>query len=133
LGLAQLERCDEIMSKRRENAKRLTELLSIFKDFLQLPIYNNKYSQTYMMYPIMIISKKFTRKDITGLLENNNIETRPLFPLLNQPFYKRMYGDLENMYPNAKNVGRNGFYIGCHHGLDDDDLVYIYDSFKSFF
>ena len=132
LGLAQLERSDEIMDKRRQNAKRLTELFSSYQDDLQLPIYGPDYDHTFMMYPIMIATERFSRRDITGFLESRNIETRPLFPLLNQPLYKKMYGSLEDDYPVAKDISRKGFYIGCHHGLGEDELEYIGRTFKAF-
>ena len=132
LGLAQLQRCDEIMDKRRANAKRLTELLTPYRDELQLPVYGDEYDHTFMMYPVMITTDRFTRNEITDYLELRNIETRPLFPLLNQPLYRDMYGNLEDSYPVAKNISRKGFYVGCHHGLGDDELVYMGSIFKGF-
>ncbi|MDR0424460.1 MAG: DegT/DnrJ/EryC1/StrS aminotransferase family protein [Clostridiales Family XIII bacterium] len=125
LGCAQLERAGEIMSARRRNAGRLTELLSPLQDVLQLPIYGSDYGHTFMMYPILIKSGKFTRKELTDFLEMKNIETRPMFPLLNQPIYRKMYGDIEKHYPNAAMIARNGFYVGCHHGLDEEEMAYI--------
>jgi dTDP-4-amino-4,6-dideoxygalactose transaminase len=132
LGVAQLERSDEIMSKRRRNAKKLIELLEPYQDYLQLPIYGEEYDHTFMMFPLLIITDKFSRKDITSFLESHNIETRPLFPLLNQPIYKKMYGNIIDNYPVAKYISENGFYIGCHHGLDDEDLEYIEETIKLF-
>ena len=125
LGLAQMERSDEIMDRRRRNASLLNELLSPYQDELQLPIYGSEYDHTFMMYPIMPLSENFTRKEITDYLESRNIETRPLFPLLNQPLYRKMYGTLEDSYPVAKNISRRGFYVGCHHGLGDEEMAYI--------
>jgi len=130
LGLAQLERSDNIMKKRRKNAKKLNELLLPFQKDLQLPLYGKEYDHTFMMYPLMIISERFSRKEITDHLESFNIETRPMFPLLNQPLYKKMYGNIEDNYPVAKNISRRGFYIGCHHELTDDDLCYIAKAFS---
>jgi len=133
LGLAQLERCDEIMDKRRGNAKLLNELLSPYQDKLQLPTYSKEYDHTFMMYPIMIISERFTRKDITAFLEEHNIETRPMFPLLNQPVYRKMFGNIEDNYPSAKSINRKGFYIGCHHGLGEEEIAYIGKTVAKFF
>jgi dTDP-4-amino-4,6-dideoxygalactose transaminase len=133
LGCAQIERCDEIMSARRSNAQMLTKLLDAYQDDLQLPFYGDEYSHTFMMYPLMIVSDRFTRKEITDFIENSNIETRPMFPMLNQPIYKKIYGNIEDNYPVAKNISRKGFYIGCHHGLDGYDLSYIADTFGKFF
>jgi len=132
LGVAQLERYKDNIKKRHENAKLITELLSPLKEDFQLPIYSSDFNHTYMMYPIMIKTDTFTRKNITDYLENNNIETRPLFPLLNQPFYKQKFGNIEDDYPNAKNISRKGFYIGCHHGLGEDEMEYIGKIFHSF-
>jgi dTDP-4-amino-4,6-dideoxygalactose transaminase len=73
LGLAQLERRDEIMNKRRKNAEYLTELLKPLQEDFQLPIYHEDYNHTFMMYPIMIRSERFTRKEITDFLEAHNI------------------------------------------------------------
>ncbi|MDR1806182.1 MAG: DegT/DnrJ/EryC1/StrS aminotransferase family protein [Clostridium sp.] len=133
LGLAQLERADEIMEIRRNNARCLNELLSPYQAYLQLPIYGEDYNHTFMMYPILIMGNSFTRKEICDFLENRNIETRPMFPLLNQPIYRKLYGNLEDSYPVAKNVSRKGFYIGCHHGLGVNELEYIAEVMKEFF
>ncbi|TDT61022.1 DegT/DnrJ/EryC1/StrS family aminotransferase [Fonticella tunisiensis] len=134
LGLAQLERVGEIMSKRKENARYLTEALKKYSDVLQLPEFNDYIDHTFMMYPIVVRKNStFTRDELTRFLEKNNIETRPMLPLLNQPVYKRIFGNIEDDYPVAKWINRSGFYIGCHHGLGKDELNKIKDVFDSFF
>ena len=45
-----------------------------------------------------------------------------MLPLLNQPIYKELFGDIEKDYPNAEYIDNNGFYIGCHHGLSKEEL-----------
>jgi dTDP-4-amino-4,6-dideoxygalactose transaminase len=42
-------------------------------------------------------------------------------------YYKKLYKD---RLPNAEYIGNNGFYIGCHQYLSEEDLGYIYKSFK---
>jgi dTDP-4-amino-4,6-dideoxygalactose transaminase len=134
LGLAQLERSDEIMRTRRFNANYLTNALKEFEADLQLPKeYPSYMEHTFMMYPILIKSDKFQRKNLTHFLESKNIETRPMFPLLNQPLYKKLFGDLEKKYPVAERIDKDGFYIGCHHGLEESDLFYIVEVFRAFF
>jgi dTDP-4-amino-4,6-dideoxygalactose transaminase len=133
LGMAQLERCGEIMAKRRTNAALLTGLLAPFSEDLQLPVYGSEYDHTFMMYPILITSDRFVRKTLTDYLESRNIETRPMFPMLNQPVYRKMFGGIEESYPVAKRISCNGFYIGCHHELHEEELDYIGKTFKEFF
>lgn len=133
LGLAQIERVDSIMSKRRENAEYLTRKLTIFDEKLQLPRPIKGIEHTYMMYPILIKRNSgILRRDLIEYLEKNNIETRPMLPLLNQPIYKKMFGDIENDFPNAKYINYNGFYVGCHHELVKDDLRRIVKAITDF-
>jgi CDP-6-deoxy-D-xylo-4-hexulose-3-dehydrase/perosamine synthetase len=37
------------------------------------------------------------------------------------------------MYPVARWVNRQGFYIGCHQGLEKADLDYIIEVFGEYF
>lgn len=49
-----------------------------------------------------------------------------MLPLLNQPIYKKIFGDsFEDNYPVAKYIDNNGFYVGCHHGMMEEELKYI--------
>ncbi|MEY8337992.1 DegT/DnrJ/EryC1/StrS family aminotransferase [Lachnospiraceae bacterium 62-35] len=126
LGLAQLERKDEIMGKRHENANYLIRGLEEYEDVLQLPRHSENIEHTYMMFPIVIRKgSKLRYKDFVMYLEKCNIETRPMLSLLNQPVYKEIFGDLEPQYPVAAYLDHNGFYIGCHHGLEKEQLDYI--------
>lgn len=133
LGLAQLERKDEIMGKRHENADYLIKGLEKYEDRIQLPRHPENVEHTYMMFPIVI--KKGTGiklKEMVMHLEKCNIETRPMLPLLNQPIYLKIFGNLELEYPNAAYINHNGFYIGCHHGLQIRELDYIIESISKF-
>lgn len=133
LGLGQLKNRDVIMDTRKENAKYLTENLLPLKDFLQLPEYPEYVDHSFMMYPILIKKNlSFSRKDLVEFIEKNNIETRPMLPLLNQPIYKKIFGDIEADYPVAQWINQNGFYVGCHHGLgriELDKIVKVMNEF----
>ena len=54
LGLAQLERKDEIMDKRHKNAKYLIKGLENFEHLIQLPRHPENIEHTYMMFPIVV-------------------------------------------------------------------------------
>jgi dTDP-4-amino-4,6-dideoxygalactose transaminase len=85
------------------------------------------------MYPIVIRNPSVARDDLVRFLEERRIETRYLMPLLSQPIYRRLLGDLEPQYPVASRITQQGFYIGCHQGLSQDDLDYVLETFTSFF
>lgn len=133
LGLAQLERKDEIMDKRHKNAEYLIAGLEKYEGKLQLPRHPQNIEHTYMMFPI-VMREGWGRgmKDFVMFLESKNIETRPMLPLLNQPVYLKMFGDLEPKYPNAAYIDHHGFYIGCHHGLGKKELDYIIQAISEY-
>lgn len=126
LGLAQLERKDEIMGNRHKNANYLIKGLEKYEDVIQLPRHPENIEHTYMMFPIVIKENAtFTQREFVLYLEKCNIETRPMLTLLNQPIYIQIFGDLEPQYPNAAYIDHHGFYVGCHHGLKQEELDYI--------
>lgn len=133
LGLAQIERKDEIMDARHRNAELLIKGLSQYEDLIQLPRHRDGVEHTYMMFPIVIKDKRIDRKNLTDFLEKNNIETRPMLPLLNQPIYKKIFGNIEDDYPVTKYIDKHGFYIGCHHGMNEQDILEILKVFDNFF
>lgn len=133
LGLGQIENRDFIMGTRKENAAYLTEQLQDVQDYLQLPWHPDYVEHSFMMYP-MVVKKtaSFSRDDITHFLEKRNIETRPMLPLLCQPVYKKIFGDIEKEYPVAEWIDHCGFYVGCHHGLRKEALDKIAEAVHEF-
>lgn len=133
IGLDQLEHKDFIMDTRKANAAYLTANLQDVQDYLQLPCYPEYVDHSFMMYPLVVKKDAlFTRDDITHWLEKNNIETRPMMPLLSQPIYRKLFGDIEKDYPVAEWINHYGFYVGCHHGLERAQLDKIIDCLHSF-
>ena len=56
-----------------------------------------------------------------------------MLPLLNQPVYKEIFGNIEDKYPVAKYINSHGVYIGCHHGLTRQELDYQIKIILGFF
>ena len=131
LGLAQLEGKDGIVKARVGMANRLTEALREFEDRLQLPTCPPDRDHTHMLYGLVLRGEDKTA--LVNFLEDRGIETRDLLPLLNQPVYKRLFGDLEPRYPVARMLNRSGFYIGCHQYMTPSDADYVVEQFRAFF
>jgi len=131
LGIVQLKKADWIAEKRRENVKYLNESLEKFSDILQLPKYDENVS--YLAYPIVIKKpEKISRKQLRIELEKRGVETRPLFGCIptQQPAYSFLKKKYEGKLPNAEYIGLNGFYIGCHQYIEQEDLEFITKTFK---
>jgi len=134
LGCAQLERHEATIAKRKENGAYFNTHLTKFDRHLQLPATASGADHVFMMYPIVIKESSPVKKaDLVQYLEEHNIETRDMLPLINQPFYKELYGDLESQYPVARWINNNGFYIGSHQMLAPKDREYIVSVFQKFF
>lgn len=126
LGVAQLENRECIMGTRKKNAEDLTKKLYHLQEYSQLPYFPDYIDHSFMMYPIVLRRDvSFVRRELTEYLEAKNIESGPMLPLLNQSVYREIFGDIEKQYPVAEWINNNGFYVGCHHGLTDENLDYI--------
>ncbi len=131
LALPQLAKVDQIIKKRQENVKYLNQHLEKHSQILDLPDYSEEVS--YLAYPLVIKDTRvISRKRLRFELENEGVETRPIFGCI--PTQQPAYGYLKEQYdgklPNAEYIGRSGFYIGCHQYLEREDLDYVVGVFN---
>jgi dTDP-4-amino-4,6-dideoxygalactose transaminase len=134
LGVGQLETAPENIRRRRQVAKALLAGLEQYADRLQLPIGKPDRDHSYMMFPIVLKpAAGFSREELTLFLEEHLIETRPMVSILNQPYYRQLFGaNIEGAYPVAKRIGTHGFYIGSHPEMTDETIQYILEVFAKF-
>jgi dTDP-4-amino-4,6-dideoxygalactose transaminase len=122
LGIGQLERLDAHLSRRREVAAALMHVLD--HPDLQLPQTAEGNEHAFMMFPILCRTAEI-RDSLVVALERAGVETRLLLPIIGQPCYDGLLDIPVGAYPNARNVVANGFYIGSHPAISDDDIAYI--------
>jgi len=133
LGIAQLEEREESSARRRHNVARLNQGLMNLEEHLQLPKPRPGSDHSYMFYPITILNPKVRRDELIRYLEDHSIETRYLLPLINQPIYRKIFGNIDEYYPVAARLNKTAFYIGCHPDLTDENIDYVTDCFQQFF
>jgi perosamine synthetase len=131
LGLAQLERKREIVAARKRIAARYTAGLSGLQSVLQLPFEPFGFEHVYMMYPV-VVRGGVSKRQLVNHLEERGVETRDLLPLLGQPVYRGHFGELLARNPVARRLNEDGFYVGCHQYLTDDDVDYVVDVIHEF-
>lgn len=129
LGLAQLEEREALCARRQQIVARLNEELAGLQEYLQLPRPRPRSEHSFMFYPLTILDNQVNRDDLIRYLENNTIETRYLLPLINQPIYRKLFGNLDEQYPVAAWLNSRAFYIGCSPDMSDDDVNYVIDCF----
>jgi len=137
LGLAQLEKLDKIIYKRKENARYLKKCLDQCPDaqeYLEYP--NDDYIEkcSFQFFPMSIKMNHIglDRNVFLQYLFSKGIDSRVLLSLTNQPIVKDLYGDIEKDYPISEYYNRNGFIIGCHQGLTKENLEYIVEVFNNY-
>ncbi|MDP3735688.1 MAG: DegT/DnrJ/EryC1/StrS family aminotransferase [bacterium] len=134
LGVAQLRELPATLRLRQRHAARLLAGLAPYREHLVLPRWPTHSEHAFMMFPIVVREESPIKRDeLVEHLEEWNIETRPIFPLLNQPVYKKLFGDIERDYPVAERIVRDGLFIGCHPEMGREDVEYVLAVFRKFF
>jgi dTDP-4-amino-4,6-dideoxygalactose transaminase len=133
LGLAGMEAKDESISRRRELAGILSDGLEDLSEFLQLPVVRPECDHVFMFYPILLREPGGERDNLIRYLEDRAIETRYLLPLINQPIYRALFGDLDDEFPVAARLNERAFYIGCHPAITDEEAHYVIRTFHDYF
>jgi perosamine synthetase len=133
LGVAQLEEHERRSHRRAEVVQRLTEGLRDLEPYLQLPQPRPNAEHAFMFFPLVVRDASISRDRLVDHLERNGVETRHLLPLINQPVYRRLFGDLDASYPIAARLNETAFYVGCQPELSNSDVDYVVSRFHSFF
>jgi perosamine synthetase len=127
LGLAQLERLDEFVLRKRRMGARYSELLADLPG-LQLPLTRTPYAEnTFWVYGLVLNDEvPFPAEDAMRQLAELGVGTRPFFwPLHEQPVFRRMGLFKRGHYPVAERIARRGFYIPSGVALTDEQIVQV--------
>tara|TARA_B100000282_G_scaffold287208_1_gene254512 strand:- start:268 stop:1530 length:1263 start_codon:yes stop_codon:yes gene_type:complete len=135
MGMTQIKKLDGFIKKRRKNADYLMSLIKEFSDFFIYQYETKRSFHTWFGFTIIIKDLKIIdRGRLCNFLNKNGIETRVIVSgnFTSQPVVKtfkhRTVGNLEN----ASKIMNNGFSIGIHQNLGNNEIKYIYNIFKKF-
>jgi perosamine synthetase len=132
LGLAQLERLDNFVSRKRAMGLRYTELLKGVQG-LELPLNKTEYAENiYWVYGLLLNdSSGLNAEQAMKRLEEKGIGTRPFFyPMHQQPVLRRMGFFEDEHYPVAERLYHQGFYIPSGMALSDDQINFCADGLR---
>ena len=132
LGVAQLERLDEFVSRKRRMGRVYTEALRNLSG-IQLPVTRAEYADNiYWVYGIVIKDElKPDADEIMGLLGEKGVGTRPFFfPMHEQPVFRKMGLFEEERYPVSEKLFRKGFYIPSGLALTDEQMERVCGALK---
>jgi CDP-6-deoxy-D-xylo-4-hexulose-3-dehydrase len=140
IGVAQLEKLDFFVQKRRENFNILFEGLKDLEDFFILPAATKGSEPSWFGFMLTIKDGvPFSREEIVNYLEEKNIQTRMLFAgnLIRHPAFNemresnsgfRVVGELKQ----TDRVATKSFWVGVYPGMKGEALAYMVKTIREF-
>lgn len=125
LGLAQLERLDEFVVRKRAMGARYTELLCDVQG-IQIPLPCTAYADNiYWVFGVVLDeSYGFDAEEAMRRLAIKGIGTRPFFcPMSLQPVLRKMSLFEGEIYPVAERLYRQGFYVPSGMAIADESII----------
>lgn len=127
IGVAQTEKADEKVAKKRWIAERYSALLQDAPD-LVLPHEEAWAKNTYWMYGILVCDDFGVGKDdLMTLLKTKGVDTRSFFcPMHMQPVFQQSgsasFPDVSGSYPVSADLWRRGLYLPSGLGLTGEQI-----------
>jgi perosamine synthetase len=124
IGLAQIERLATIMARKRAIADLYRHLLG--SESMSFQKANSAVASSEWLFSVLM-PEGVDRERVAVFLEDNGIETRPVF---NCAHLMPMYAT-RNSFPNAEDISRRGMSLPSFPGLQDSDIERIVDLLKA--
>lgn len=124
VGLAQLERFDELMARRRRLASLYGRGLAAIGG-LSTARARAGTSGSHWVFPALV-ERSFgrTRDALRAALAARGVETRAFFvPIHQQPAHRALFRG--ESYPVSEDLGRRGLYLPSSSSLRDDEVAYV--------
>jgi perosamine synthetase len=128
LGIAQLERIDEILNKRAIVAARYNELL---KDSMHIPETIGGVKRSWFVY-VICLNEKYSRKDRDDILiklSAKGIGCSNYFPPIHlQPFYRKMFGYKEGDFEITEYISDRTIALPFHTNMKQEEIGYVVEN-----
>ena len=123
LGVGQMERYSENVTRRRENAERYCELL---KNREEISFTNYSDDHSYFLFQIVLDKSIDRDRVLLGLKEHGiGVSIHYATPVPLMSYYKDKYGYQADDFPNAVHYGSQSISLPVHPKLDSSDIEYV--------
>lgn len=132
IGVAQLEKFDDFIEKKRHIGKCYTDQLNQI-DVIQLPLAKTSYAENLYWVFGIVLSDKIAddNSELMRRLAAKNIGTRPFFwPMHRQPVFNQMGLFLKDRLPVAEYLSQKGFYLPSGLSITDDQVERVVQALK---
>ena len=135
-GVEQLRKLPTFLARRQRNFTLLSEHFAGHADVFVLPRQLDGLETGWHMFPFLIRPESGIRRaELQHHMESHGIDTRMVWTgnVLRQPAFTKIdHRAAPGGYPNADRVMEQGLVLPSHHGLTDDDVVYIGETLDAF-
>ena len=133
LGVAQLERLEEFVARKRSMGKRYTDLLQHVAGLELMPAKTDYAENIYWVYGMVLNEEvSFDAAEAMRRLGQKGIGTRPFFwPMHEQPVFRKMGLFEEDSHPVAERLARRGFYIPSGMALTNEQIEEVAEAVKN--
>ena len=132
LGLAQLERIDDILARRKQIEALYHEQMQTFEG-IKPPHIAAGVDEVHWMLYVVHLGKRFTasaRNQIVDDLDSNAIEVAPYSVPLTQDFHYQQLGWKRGSLPTTDRIGDRALALPFHGALDEDQVGFIVKTLK---
>ena len=130
VGLAQLERIDWHVNRRREIAGWYREILGQVPGIRWQAESVGRRNVDWLFTITLHEPVRVSRDDVIARLAERGVETRPVFyPMHVLPPYQEM-GKEDGAFPVADRVARSGLSLPTWAGLEREDVTYVCDALR---
>jgi perosamine synthetase len=121
LGLAQLERLDELLAARAEVARRYTELLAAV-DGVETPLADDAdHVRSWFVY-VVRLADGVDRDGVMARLAAEGVASKPYLPVIHlQPYYRERFRTREGLFPVAEGASASSLALPFHARLPAED------------
>lgn len=135
-ALAQMDRLDDFIAKRRANFAYLKTRLASCTQFLHLPEATPRSAPSWFGFPVVLREESgVKRTDLLNFLDQSKIGTRLLFAgnLTKQPYMAGRTYRISGELTNTDIVMNQTFWLGTYPALGEPQLDYIAEKLEEFF
>ncbi|SKA09468.1 DegT/DnrJ/EryC1/StrS family aminotransferase [Selenihalanaerobacter shriftii] len=130
VGIAQLERIEEILAKRAEVAAEYNRLLADAEEVKTLSIVEETTKMSWFVYVIQLVDG-IDRNSVMEHLRNNDIQCKPYFtPIHLQPFYIEEFGYQRGDFPITEQVTDSTIALPFYNKLTKQEVQQVVETLK---
>ena len=130
LGCSQLDRLEEIITKRNQVAQEYNQNLQEIEE-VEIPYIADYVTRLSWFVYVIRLKKGINRNQVMQYLNHESVQYKPYFtPIHLQPFYKDIFGFKEGDFPITEDVSSRTIALPFYNNLKEEQIDYIVEKLK---